>query len=161
MYLSKLVEQADVAELYRNPAILHVASCRPSRGGSSPLEADHPQGDIRRRQSPTGCRWRAAGQQLSNPERCVTGDPEFRPVATDHRAACHSLRRSIASARHQGRDRSSQRTVSAADVECRRHRHLAGGGRRPARAGSRSNGGSGVPVGTGGFCSPVATELQR
>ena len=97
MYLGKMVEQADVAELYAQSA--------------SPLHGGPPVGDPRGRSPacarsgsscpgdipspanpPSGCRFHtrcSLREQLGNPERCVTEDPAFREIGNDHQVACH------------------------------------------------------------------------
>jgi oligopeptide/dipeptide ABC transporter ATP-binding protein len=96
MYLGKLVEQADVEELYRNPRHPYTVA----------LLSAIPDADPRKRKSriilkgdipspanpPSGCHFHTRcwlREQLGNPERCVTEDPAFRPITTDHQVACH------------------------------------------------------------------------
>jgi oligopeptide transport system ATP-binding protein len=96
MYLGKLVEQADVEELYRNPRHPYTVA----------LLSAIPDADPRKRKSriilkgdipspanpPSGCHFHTRcwlREQLGNPERCETEDPAFRPITTDHQVACH------------------------------------------------------------------------
>ena len=41
---------------------------------------------------PSGCRFHTRcwlREKLGNPERCVTEEPELRPIGEGHRTACH------------------------------------------------------------------------
>ena len=96
MYLGKLMELADVNELYTNPRHPYTVA----------LLSAVPEVDPRRRKKrivlkgdipspaapPSGCRFHTRcwlREQLGNPENCVTDVPEFRHIGTDHRVACH------------------------------------------------------------------------
>jgi oligopeptide/dipeptide ABC transporter ATP-binding protein len=97
MYLGKIAEIGTVEELYRNPRHPYTVA----------LLSAIPIADPRRRRRrlvlkgdvpspaapPSGCRFHTRcwlREQLGNPERCATEDPELRAVGADnHRAACH------------------------------------------------------------------------
>ncbi len=96
MYLGKLVELADVDVLYQDPRHPYTVA----------LLSAVPEPDPRRRKRrlvlkgdvpspaapPSGCRFHTRcwlREQLGNPERCSTEDPEFRDLGGGHRAACH------------------------------------------------------------------------
>jgi oligopeptide transport system ATP-binding protein len=97
MYLGKIAEIGTVEELYKNPRHPYTVA----------LLSAIPIADPRRRRRrlvlkgdvpspaapPSGCRFHTRcwlREQLGNPERCATEDPELRAVGADnHRAACH------------------------------------------------------------------------
>jgi oligopeptide/dipeptide ABC transporter ATP-binding protein len=96
MYLGKLVELADVTELYINPRHPYTVA----------LLSAVPEPDPRRRKKrlvlsgdvpspaapPPGCRFNTRcwlKVQLGNPERCVEESPELRDIGDGHRVACH------------------------------------------------------------------------
>jgi peptide/nickel transport system ATP-binding protein len=96
MYLGKLVELADVTELYVNPRHPYTVA----------LLSAVPEPDPRRRKKrlvlsgdvpspaapPPGCRFNTRcwlKVQLGNPERCVEEIPELRDIGGGHRVACH------------------------------------------------------------------------
>jgi oligopeptide transport system ATP-binding protein len=96
MYLGKIVELADVDELYVNPRHPY----------SVALLSAVPEPDPRRRKKrlvlkgdvpspvnpPSGCRFHTRcwlREQLGNPENCVTDEPELRELGGGHRTACH------------------------------------------------------------------------
>jgi oligopeptide transport system ATP-binding protein len=96
MYLGKLVELADVASLYAEPRHPY----------SVALLSAVPEPDPRRRKRrlvlkgdvpspvapPPGCRFHTRcwlREQLGNPERCETQEPDLRDVGGGHLSACH------------------------------------------------------------------------
>ncbi len=96
MYLGKIVEVADVDELYVNPRHPYTVA----------LLSAVPEPDPRRRKKrlvlkgdvpspvnpPSGCRFHTRcwlREQLGNPENCVTDEPELRELGNGHRTACH------------------------------------------------------------------------
>jgi oligopeptide transport system ATP-binding protein len=96
MYLGKLVELADVASLYAEPRHPY----------SVALLSAVPEPDPRRRKRrlvlkgdvpspvapPPGCRFHTRcwlREQLGNPERCETEEPDLRDVGGGHLSACH------------------------------------------------------------------------
>jgi oligopeptide transport system ATP-binding protein len=96
MYLGKLVELADVASLYAEPRHPY----------SVALLSAVPEPDPRRRKRrlvlkgdvpspvapPSGCRFHTRcwlREQLGNPERCETEEPDLRDVGGGHLSACH------------------------------------------------------------------------
>jgi peptide/nickel transport system ATP-binding protein len=96
MYLGKLVEMADVAEMYahpRHPYTIALLSAIPDpdprvRKRRLVLTGDVPSPA----NPPSGCRFHTRcwlRKQLGNPENCTTDDPEFRYIAGGHRVACH------------------------------------------------------------------------
>jgi oligopeptide/dipeptide ABC transporter ATP-binding protein len=96
MYLGRLVELADVVELYkrpRHPYTIALLSAVPNpdpriRKKRLVLEGDVPSPAA----PPSGCRFHTRcwlRKRLGNPENCVTDDPEFRDIADGHRVACH------------------------------------------------------------------------
>jgi peptide/nickel transport system ATP-binding protein/oligopeptide transport system ATP-binding protein len=96
MYLGKLVELADVDELYRNPRHPYTVALLSAIPNPNPrirkkrlvLKGDIPSPAA----PPSGCRFHTRcwlRERLGNPERCVTEEPVFRTVAPSHQAACH------------------------------------------------------------------------
>jgi oligopeptide/dipeptide ABC transporter ATP-binding protein len=96
MYLGKMVELADVDELYANPRHPYTVALLSAIPNPNPrirkkrivLKGDIPSPAA----PPSGCRFHTRcwlRERLGNPERCVTEDPAFRDVAPDHQAACH------------------------------------------------------------------------
>jgi len=96
MYLGKLVELADVAQLYvqpRHPYTVALLSAVPVpdprvRKKRLVLTGDVPSPAA----PPSGCRFHTRcwlREQLGNPENCTTLDPEFRDIGDGHRVACH------------------------------------------------------------------------
>ena len=107
MYLGKVVEIGSVEQLYRDPRHPYTVA----------LLSAIPEADPRRRKKrlvlkgdvpspaapPSGCRFHTRcwlREQLGNPERCATEEPELRPIGVSadagngtgpemHRAACH------------------------------------------------------------------------
>jgi oligopeptide transport system ATP-binding protein len=96
MYLGKIVELGAVEQMYREPRHPYTVA----------LLSAIPVPDPRRRRKrlvlkgdvpspvapPSGCRFHTRcwlRENLGNPERCVTEDPELRDVGGGHRAACH------------------------------------------------------------------------
>jgi oligopeptide transport system ATP-binding protein len=96
MYLGKLVELADVDELYRNPRHPYTVALLSAIPNPNPrirkkrlvLKGDIPSPAA----PPSGCRFHTRcwlRERLGNPERCATEEPVFRTVAPSHQAACH------------------------------------------------------------------------
>ena len=96
MYLGKLVELADVVELYkrpRHPYTIALLSAVPNpdprvRKKRLVLEGDVPSPA----NPPSGCRFHTRcwlRTRLGNPENCATDEPAFRDIGTGHRVACH------------------------------------------------------------------------
>jgi oligopeptide/dipeptide ABC transporter ATP-binding protein len=90
MYMGKIVELADKAELFRNPmhpyteALLSaVAGLRPAGGGRILLNGDMPSP----LHPPSGCHFHTRCHRVI--QVCPTADPAFREVAPGHYAACH------------------------------------------------------------------------
>jgi peptide/nickel transport system ATP-binding protein len=96
MYLGKLVELADVVELYRHPRHPYTIALLSA--------VPHPDPRIRKKRlvlagdvpspanPPSGCRFHTRcwlRERLGNPENCETIDPEFRDIGDGHRVACH------------------------------------------------------------------------
>src|SRR5436190_4073242 len=96
MYLGKLVELADVEELYRHPRHPYTIALLSA--------VPHPDPRIRKKRlvlagdvpspanPPSGCRFHTRcwlRERLGNPENCDTDDPEFRDIGQGHRVACH------------------------------------------------------------------------
>ena len=96
MYLGRLVEEGAVEQLYRDPRHPYTVA----------LLSAIPNPDPRRRRKrlvlkgdvpspaapPSGCRFHTRcwlREKLGNPERCVTEEPELRPIGEGHRTACH------------------------------------------------------------------------
>jgi oligopeptide/dipeptide ABC transporter ATP-binding protein len=97
MYLGKLVELADVGEMYRNPRHPYTVALLSAVPEADPrirkrrivLKGDVPSPAA----PPSGCRFHTRcwlREQLGRPERCQTEDPAFRQIdASGHRVACH------------------------------------------------------------------------
>jgi len=90
MYLGKIVELADKAELFRNPlhpyteALLSaVAGLRPAGGGRILLNGDMPSP----LNPPAGCRFHTRCHRVI--QVCPQSEPAYREVAPGHYAACH------------------------------------------------------------------------
>jgi oligopeptide/dipeptide ABC transporter ATP-binding protein len=96
MYLGRLVELADVAEMYahpRHPYTIALLSAIPDpdprvRSRRLVLTGDVPSPA----NPPSGCRFHTRcwlRRQLNNPENCETEDPALRALASGHLVACH------------------------------------------------------------------------
>ncbi len=96
MYLGKLVELAEVEELYRRPRHPYTVALLSAVPDADPrirkkrlvLRGDVPSPAA----PPSGCRFHTRcwlREQLGNPENCTTIDPEFRDIGDDHLVACH------------------------------------------------------------------------
>ena len=98
MYLGRIVESAPSEELYTGP--LHPYSV----ALLSAVPIPDPVVEGRRRRiiltgdvpspinPPSGCRFHTRcwlRERLGRPERCVSEDPELRPLTADHEVACH------------------------------------------------------------------------
>jgi oligopeptide/dipeptide ABC transporter ATP-binding protein len=90
MYLGKIVELTDKAELFRNPlhpyteALLSaVAGLRPAGGGRILLKGDMPSP----LHPPSGCRFHTRCHRAI--QVCPQAEPALREVAPGHSAACH------------------------------------------------------------------------
>jgi peptide/nickel transport system ATP-binding protein len=96
MYLGKLVEVADVAEIYahpRHPYTIALLSAIPDPDPRVKSRRLILTGDVPSPANPpSGCRFHTRcwlRRQLNNPENCETEDPPFRELASGHRVACH------------------------------------------------------------------------
>jgi len=96
MYLGKLVELADVNELYvhpRHPYTVALLSAVPDPNPRIRKKRLVLRGDVPSPAAPpSGCRFHTRcwlRERLGNPENCVTDDPELRDIGTGHRVACH------------------------------------------------------------------------
>jgi peptide/nickel transport system ATP-binding protein/oligopeptide transport system ATP-binding protein len=100
MYLGRMVEMADVDELYQNPRHPYTVALLSAIPNPNPrirkkrlvLKGDIPSPAA----PPSGCRFHTRcwlRERLGNPERCVTEDPEFRDIGANdggtHTVACH------------------------------------------------------------------------
>ncbi len=96
MYLGKLVELADVEELYRRPLHPYTVALLSAVPDPDPrvrnkrlvLTGDVPSPVA----PPSGCRFHTRcwlRERLGNPENCTTIDPEFRSIGEGHQVACH------------------------------------------------------------------------
>ena len=97
MYLGKIVEMADVRDLYRqarHPYSVALLSAVPERtradasGGWSSRVTSLPSPVA----PPPGCRFHTRcwlREQLGDPERCEVEEPELRDVGGGHMSACH------------------------------------------------------------------------
>ena len=96
MYLGKMVELAEVDELYKNPRHPYTVALLSAIPNPNPrirkkrivLKGDIPSPAA----PPSGCRFHTRcwlRERLGNPERCSTEEPVFRVVAPGHEAACH------------------------------------------------------------------------
>jgi oligopeptide/dipeptide ABC transporter ATP-binding protein len=96
MYLGKLMEEADVADLYAKPSHPYTVALLSA--------VPEPDPRIRKRRlvlrgdvpspanPPSGCRFHTRcwlREQLGNPEDCATVEPPIRPIGAGHRVACH------------------------------------------------------------------------
>jgi oligopeptide/dipeptide ABC transporter ATP-binding protein len=96
MYLGKLMELAEVDELYANPRhpyTVALLSAVPEVDPTRRKKRIVLRGDIPSPAAPpSGCRFHTRcwlREQLGNPENCVTDVPEFRDIGGGHRVACH------------------------------------------------------------------------
>ena len=96
MYLGRMVEMADVDELYKNPRHPYTVALLSAIPNPSPrmkkkrlvLKGDIPSPA----NPPSGCRFHTRcwlRERLGNPERCTTEDPAFREFSPGHTVACH------------------------------------------------------------------------
>jgi oligopeptide/dipeptide ABC transporter ATP-binding protein len=96
MYLGKLVELADVGELYANPRHPYSVALLSAVPDPDPrvrkrhlvLKGDVPSPA----NPPSGCRFHTRcwlRERLGNPEICSTDEPLLRETTPDHRVACH------------------------------------------------------------------------
>jgi oligopeptide/dipeptide ABC transporter ATP-binding protein len=96
MYLGKLMELADVADLYAGPQHPYSVALLSAVPNPDPrvrkrhlvLKGDVPSPA----NPPSGCRFHTRCwlyEQLGKPERCTTEEPEFRQTKPDHFVACH------------------------------------------------------------------------
>ncbi len=96
MYLGKLVELADVDELYRNPRHPYSVALLSAIPNPNPrirktrlvLKGDIPSPAA----PPSGCRFHTRcwlRERLGNPERCSTEEPVLRDLGAGHETACH------------------------------------------------------------------------
>jgi oligopeptide/dipeptide ABC transporter ATP-binding protein len=96
MYLGKMVELADVAELYahpRHPYTIALLSAIPDPDPRIRRKRIVLTGDVPSPANPpSGCHFHTRCwlyKQLGEPENCRTEDPSFRAIAEGHRVACH------------------------------------------------------------------------
>jgi oligopeptide/dipeptide ABC transporter ATP-binding protein len=96
MYLGKLVELADVLELYarpRHPYTVALLSAVPNPDPRIRKKRLVLAGDVPSPANPpSGCRFHTRcwlRERLGNPENCVTTEPPLRDIGTTHRVACH------------------------------------------------------------------------
>ncbi len=96
MYLGKMVELSDVAELYehpRHPYTVALLSAVPDPDPRARRKRVVLQGDVPSPAAPpSGCRFHTRcwlRERLGNPENCSTEDPPFRDLGNGHRVACH------------------------------------------------------------------------
>jgi len=96
MYLGKLVELAEVEELYRRPRHPYSVALLSAVPDANPrvrkkrlvLTGDVPSPAA----PPSGCHFHTRCwlyEQLGQPEVCTTADPEFRDIGGGHLVACH------------------------------------------------------------------------
>ncbi len=96
MYLGKLVELAEVDELYRRPRHPYSVALLSAVPDANPrirkkrlvLTGDVPSPAA----PPSGCRFHTRCwlfERLGRPEDCTTVDPEFRDIGDGHLVACH------------------------------------------------------------------------
>ncbi len=96
MYLGKMMELAEVAELYANPRHPYTVALLSAVPDPDPrvrkrhlvLKGDVPSPAA----PPSGCRFHTRcwlREQLGNPENCSTEEPAFRDLGGGHRVACH------------------------------------------------------------------------
>jgi oligopeptide transport system ATP-binding protein len=96
MYLGKVMELADVGELYANPQHPYSVALLSAVPDPDPrvrkrhlvLKGDVPSPA----NPPSGCRFHTRCwlyEQLGKPERCTTEEPAFRETKPDHLVACH------------------------------------------------------------------------
>jgi oligopeptide/dipeptide ABC transporter ATP-binding protein len=96
MYLGKLVEEGAVEQLYRDPRHPYTVALLSAIPHPDPRQRRKRlvlKGDVPSPAAPpAGCRFHTRcwlREKLGNPERCVTEEPELRPVEEGHRTACH------------------------------------------------------------------------
>jgi oligopeptide/dipeptide ABC transporter ATP-binding protein len=119
MYLGKLVELADVETLYaqpRHPYAVALLSAVPEPDPRRRKKRLVLKGDVPSPVSPpSGCRFHTRcwmREQLGNPERCETEEPELRDVGGGHMSACHfaedvsqdAVAKAVAQAHEAGRE---------------------------------------------------------
>ena len=96
MYLGKMVELADVGELYRNPRHPYTVALLSAIPNPNPrvrkkrlvLKGDIPSPA----NPPSGCRFHTRcwlRERLGNPERCSSEEPVLRELGGGHETACH------------------------------------------------------------------------
>jgi peptide/nickel transport system ATP-binding protein len=96
MYLGKLVEEAQVADLYthpRHPYTVALLSAVPEPDPRIKKKRIVLKGDVPSAAAPpSGCRFHTRcwlRERLDNPKECETEVPEFREIRPGHRVACH------------------------------------------------------------------------
>jgi peptide/nickel transport system ATP-binding protein len=96
MYLGKVAELAEVDALYATPAHPYTVALLSAVPETDPRKRKRRlvlKGDVPSPAAPpSGCRFHTRcwlREQLGNPERCVTEEPELRTVRPDQEAACH------------------------------------------------------------------------
>jgi oligopeptide/dipeptide ABC transporter ATP-binding protein len=100
MYLGKIVELADVEELYahpRHPYTVALLSAIPEPDPRIRKRRLVLQGDVPSpARPPSGCRFHTRcwlRTELGNPERCAVEEPPARDLGGGHQVACHFAER--------------------------------------------------------------------
>ncbi|HEX5825702.1 MAG TPA: oligopeptide/dipeptide ABC transporter ATP-binding protein [Candidatus Limnocylindrales bacterium] len=96
MYLGRIVELGSVGSLYRDarhPYTVALLSAIPDADPRRRKKRLVLKGDVPSPAAPpSGCHFHTRcwlRERLGNPERCVTEDPELRPIGPGHTSACH------------------------------------------------------------------------
>jgi oligopeptide/dipeptide ABC transporter ATP-binding protein len=123
MYLGKIVELAEVEQLYTNPRhpySIALLSAVPNPDPRVRKKRLVMKGDVPSPAAPpSGCRFHTRcwlREQLGNPENCVTEDPPLRDLGDGHRAACHWAEKATEEAAVEFAARQSRVETSAAAV---------------------------------------------
>ena len=151
MYLGKLVELADVDSLYAQPRHPY----------SVALLSAVPEPDPRRRKKrlvlkgdvpspvapPPGCRFHTRcwlREQLADPERCETEEPELRDIGGGHMSACHFAEEVTPAAVARAAEEQEAMTRAAASVPPPSGNGAGSAGSKPGSSGKRR-----LPLGAG------------
>ncbi|MCU0484265.1 MAG: ATP-binding cassette domain-containing protein [Chloroflexi bacterium] len=96
MYVGKMVELADVDELYAHPGHPYTVALLSAIPDPNPRRRKRRlvlKGDIPSPANPpSGCRFHTRcwlRERLGNPDRCAAEDPAFREIGPGHLSACH------------------------------------------------------------------------
>jgi oligopeptide transport system ATP-binding protein len=98
MYLGRIVEIAPSAELNRTPLHPYTVALLSAIPVPDPAVEAHRRriilkGDVPSPAAPpAGCRFHTRcwlRERLGNPDRCISEDPQLRPLASGHEVACH------------------------------------------------------------------------